>query len=412
MKVIKNVNLIDGTGNPPVDNVAVIINENIIEAIGNTEKITIPNSAEVIDGTGMSLLPGLIDCHDHLAYFGYDTAGRWGLDERRSTRHMRIASVLNQTLLSGYTTVRDAGGLDAGFRDAVDQKLIPGPRLQVSLSIISPTGGVGEETSISGYTNPSAPDPNLPSGVANGIEGMRNKVREMVHAGADVIKFATTGGASSKAGLGPKDMIIGIDEINAIVTEAHQLGKKVMCHALGGLGLRCAIEAGVDSIEHGAYLDEDPELLSIMVEKEIFFAPTFSVYVFHQQSGTPHGKKRAADMKEHHIRSVQMAIEAGVKVVAGTDAGGWVHGNNAQEIICLTQTGMTPLQAIVSATKNASECLGLDKEIGTIETGKNADLILVQGNPLDDIGILEKGAAVKFVMKNGETYLDQITSIS
>ena len=234
MKVIKGVKLIDGTGEEPIDDLTIVINEDKIESIGTEPEISIPHNAEIINASGMSLLPGLIDCHDHLAYFGYDIAGRWGLDERRSTRHMRIASVLNQTLISGYTTVRDAGGLDAGFRDAIDQKLISGPRLQVSVSIISPTGGVGEETSISGYKNPSSPDPSAPSGVANGVEGMRKKVREMIHAGADVIKFATTGGASSKAGLGPKDMVISLDEINALVDEAHHLGKRVMCHALGG----------------------------------------------------------------------------------------------------------------------------------------------------------------------------------
>ncbi len=409
MKVIKGVKLIDGTGEEPIDDLTIVINEDKIESIGTEPEISIPHNAEIINASGMSLLPGLIDCHDHLAYFGYDIAGRWGLDERRSTRHMRIASVLNQTLISGYTTVRDAGGLDAGFRDAIDQKLISGPRLQVSVSIISPTGGVGEETSISGYKNPSSPDPSVPSGVANGVEGMRKKVREMIHAGADVIKFATTGGASSKAGLGPKDMVISLDEINALVDEAHHLGKRVMCHALGGPGLRHAIEAGVDSIEHGAYLDEDPDLLEIMLQKDIFFTPTFSVYTFHEKLGTPHGKQRALDMREHHIRSVQMALEAGVKVVAGTDAGGWVHGNNAQEITCLTSAGMSSSQAIVAATKNAAECIGLDEEIGTIEVGKKADLILVEGNPIDDVSILEKGSSVKFVMKDGQIYLDYVS---
>ena len=409
MKVIKDVKLIDGNGDEPIDDITIVINEDKIEAIGTVPEISIPHNAEIINASGMSLLPGLIDCHDHLAYFGYDIAGRWGLDERRSTRQMRIASVLNQTLGSGYTTVRDAGGLDAGFRDAIDQKLITGPRLQVSLSIISPTGGVGEDTSISGYANPSFSDPSIPSGVANGAEGMRKKVREMIHAGADVIKFATTGGASSKAGLGPKDMVIGRDEINALVDEAHHLGKKVMCHALGGPGLRYAIESGVDSIEHGAYLDEDPDLLEIMLQKDIFFTPTFSVYTFHEKFGTPHGRERAFDMKKHHIRSVQMALKAGVKIVAGTDAGGWIHGNNAQEITCLTNAGMTSSQAIVSATRNAAQCIGLDKEIGTIEVGKKADLILVEGNPLDDVSILEKGASVKLVMKDGQTYLDHVS---
>jgi imidazolonepropionase-like amidohydrolase len=408
MKAITGVRLIDGTGSKPIDNATVVISGDKIEAVGAEREISIPPEAEVISASGMSLLPGLIDCHDHIASFGYDVAGRWVLNEHRSTRHMRIAAVLRQTLESGYTTVRDAGGLDAGFRQAVDEGLIPGPRLQVSLSIITPTGGVGEDTSASGYRNPSSPNPSLPSGVANGPDGMRVKVREMVKAGADVIKFATTGGASSRPGLGPKDMVIGSDEIEALVQEAHHLGRRVMCHALGGPGLRKAIEAGVDSIEHGAYLDEDPDLLKIMAQKGIFLTPTFSVYVYHGEFGTPHGRIRAAEMKEHHIKSVQMALEAGVKVVTGTDAGGWVHGNNAQEITCLTRAGMTPAQAILSATGHASECIGLDSEIGTITPGKKADLILVEGNPLEDVAILETGASIKFVMKDSQIYVDKI----
>ena len=264
MKVISGARLIDGTNTNVAEESVVIVNGNKIEYVGDGIGISIPDEVQVINAKGFTLLPGLIDCHDHLASFGYDIAGRWHLNEYRSLRDMRIASVLRQTLYSGYTTVRDAGGLDAGFRQAIDQGLIFGPRLQVSLSIITPTGGVGEDTSSSGHTRPVGRDPALPSGVANGPDSMRAKVREMVKAGADVIKLATTGGASSRPGLGPKDMVIGRDEIDALVSEAHHLGKKVMCHALGGPGLRNAIEAGVDSIEHGAYLDEDPELLTIM----------------------------------------------------------------------------------------------------------------------------------------------------
>tara|TARA_Y100000590_G_scaffold248353_2_gene279063 strand:+ start:216 stop:1445 length:1230 start_codon:yes stop_codon:yes gene_type:complete len=408
MKVISGARLIDGTNTNVAEESVVIVNGNKIEYVGDGTGISIPDEAQVINAKGFTLLPGLIDCHDHLASFGYDIAGRWHLNEYRSLRDMRIASVLRQTLYSGYTTVRDAGGLDAGFRQAIDQGLIFGPRLQVSLSIITPTGGVGEDTSSSGHTRPGGRDPALPSGVANGPDSMRAKVREMVKAGADVIKLATTGGASSRPGLGPKDMVIGRDEIDALVSEAHHLGKKVMCHALGGPGLRNAIEAGVDSIEHGAYLDEDPELLTIMADKGIFLTPTFSVYVYHGEIGTPHGRERAADMKDHHIRSVQMALASGVKVVAGTDAGGWVHGNNAQEITCLVNAGMTPLEALIAATSHASECIGMDKQLGTVSVGKEADMVLVDGNPLEDISILENGTGVKFVMKGGEIYRNEI----
>ena len=406
MKAITNATLIDGTGKDPVHDATVLVDDDRIEAVGPRGRIQIPSEAEVVDAHGMTLLPGLIDCHDHLASFSYEMASRWGITEPRSLRSMRIASVLRQTLETGYTTVRDAGGLDAGYRMAVDEGLIPGPRLQVGLGFITPTGGMADRTSPMGFRPPSSPDSGLPWGVADGPDGMRAKVREMVRAGADVIKVATTGGASSTAGLGPKDMLFELDELEALVDEAHKRGRRVMCHALGGPGLRAAIEAGVDSIEHGSYLDEDPDLLSEMVAKDVFFVPTFSVYTFHAVRGTPHGRARAAELREHHVRSLQLAISAGVKVAAGTDEGGWEHGNNAHEISCLAAAGMTPMQAIVAATGRAAECIGMGTEIGTLEEGKKADLILVDGDPLQDISILEKGKAVTLVMKGGVVYFN------
>lgn len=410
MKALTGVRLIDGRGGPPVDGATVLVSGDRIDAAGRGDSVKVPEGVEVIEGRGMTLLPGLIDCHDHLASFGYDLAGRWGLTERPSQRHLRIASVLKETLRTGYTTLRDAGGLDAGFREAVDEGLVAGPRLQVALGIISPTGGMADNRSPSGHERPSTPDPSLPSGVADGPEGMRAKVRELVRAGADVIKLATTGGASSRQGLGPKTMFITREEIVAVVDEAHRLERRVMCHALGGPGLRAAVEAGVDSIEHGAYLDEDPGLLPLMAERNVYFIPTFSVYVYHAERGTPHGRARATALRDHHVRSLRMAIEAGTRVVAGTDAGGWVHGNNAQEISCLVEAGMTPGQAIVAATGDAARCLGLDADLGTVEAGKRADLVLVEGDPLADVTILEKGRSVRLVMKDGEVFLDRLTA--
>ena len=410
MKLIKGVRLIDGTGASPLDDAAVLVNGNRIEAVGSTASVAAPPDAAVIDARGMALLPGLIDCHDHLASFSYEIASRWGITEMRSLRHLRIAAVLRQTLETGYTTVRDAGGLDAGFRMAVDEGLIPGPRLQVGLGFITPTSGMGDRLSPLGYAPPGGPDSGLPWGVADGADGMRAKVREMVRAGADLIKTATTGGASSTTGLGPKDMLFEREELDALVDEAHKRGRRVMCHALGGPGLRAGVEAGVDSIEHGSYLSEDPDLLPMMVDKDIFFIPTFSVYVHHAAKGTPHGRARAAALKEHHVRSLQMALEAGVKVVAGTDEGGWEHGNNAHEMLCLVEAGMTPMQAIVAATGQAAQCIGLDKEIGTIEAGKSADLVLVDGDPSRDVSILERGKGVKLVMKDGIIYRNELTA--
>ncbi len=406
MKAITGATMIDGTGSAPLPDAVALVEGTDIIAAGSARSVQVPEDAEVIDAAGMTLLPGLIDTHDHLASFSYEIASRWGITEPRSARHLRIASVLRQTLDTGYTTVRDAGGLDAGFRMAVDEGLVPGPRLHVALGFITPTGGMGDRVSPLGYRPPAGEDSGLPWGVADGPVGMRAKVREMVGAGADVIKTATTGGASSTAGLGPKDVLFERAELEALVDEAHKRGRRVMCHALGGPGLRMAIEVGVDSIEHGSYLDEDPALLEMMAEKGIVFTPTYGVYTFHAIHGTPHGRARAAALREHHVKSLRMALDYGVTVTAGTDEGGWEHGNNAHEISCLVEAGMTPMQAIVAATGDAAKCMGLEAEIGSIEKGKRADLILVDGNPLDDVKILERGTAVKYVMKDGSTHID------
>ena len=232
----------------------------------------------------MTLLPGLIDCHDHIAGSVYGLVGRWELDAPPSLRHLRTAEVLRKTLDTGYTAMRDAGGLDKGFQTAIEEGLIAGPRMVLSLSIMSPTGGIGDWASPSGHRRPEPGNVSLPPGVANGVDAVRAKVRELDRMGADVIKFATTGGASSRPGHGPKDIAFGRDEIFAIVEEAHALGKRAMCHAIGGPGLRLAVEAGADSIEHGSYLDEDPELLPMMAEKGTFFVPTLTVYAFHREA--------------------------------------------------------------------------------------------------------------------------------
>ena len=404
MKILRAGTLIDGTGAPPVRDAAVVIHNGRIETVTTAgASAGPPADHEVIDASRFTVLPGLIDCHDHLAFHGYELVRRWGLDEPQSTRHLRTARVAGQILTSGYTAVRDAGGLDAGFRLAVHEGLIPGPRLVLSLGIISPIGGIGDRVSPSGHASPFLQDPSLPPSVAQGIEGVRTTVRAMVRAGADVIKCATTGGASSRAGHGPKDAAFNADEMRALVDEAHALGRRVMCHAVGGPGLRRAIEAGVDSIEHGCYLDEDPELIPMMVERGIFFVPTLTVYEYHRESTAPHVRERARALRAHHLESVRHALAAGVKVVAGTDAGGHGHPNNALELEHLVAAGMSPMQALQAATSLAAECLALEAEIGTIEKGKWADLVVVDGDPLRDVRILQDSARIKQVWKAGVT---------
>jgi imidazolonepropionase-like amidohydrolase len=402
MIVLKGGRLIDGTGAGPVTGATIVVRNQRVEAVTTRAGSDWPSEAEVIDVSGMTILPGLIDCHDHLAMHGYDLARRWGIDEPQSTRALRTAKVLRETLAAGYTAVRDAAGLDTGFKRAIDEGLITGPRLVVSLCIVSPIGGIGDRVSPSGFSCCVPNDPLLPESVVSSLADVRPVVRRMVRAGADVIKCATTGGASSRSGHGPHDGAFNLDEMQALTDEAHALDRRVMCHALGGRGLRIAIEAGVDSIEHGCYLDEEPELLDMMAQRGIFFVPTFAVYEYHRKSALPHVRERAHHLQEHHAESLRRALAAGVKIAAGTDAGGHGHPSNAMEIECLVKAGLTPLLALRAATGWAAECLGLERDIGTVEKGKLADLILVAGDPLSDVTVLQNPERIALVLKGGE----------
>ncbi|MQF69107.1 amidohydrolase family protein [SAR202 cluster bacterium AD-804-J14_MRT_500m] len=407
MKAIIGATLIDGTGSPEQPSSVVLINDSIINTVGNINDIHVPENTETIEANGLTLLPGLIDCHDHLAQFTYDMVERMGLGESPSKNNIAITSVLNRTLESGYTTVRDAAGLNVGYKQAVDTGLIRGPNLQVTLNFLTIFGGQANRTTPSGHTYSPPSHSDLPGGVANGPAAVREMVRELVRMGADAIKTATTGWASEIPGLGPIDPVMHRDELEALVDEAHLLGRRVLCHAIGGSGQRLAVEVGVDSLDHGCYLDEDPDLIQLMLDKQIFYVPTFSVFTHHSEKGTPQSRFWTNQFKDHHSRSLRLARDAGIKIAAGTDEGGWQHGNNARELGLLVQHGLSPMEAIVAATGNAAACLGLQDTVGTIEPGKTADIILVSGNPLKDISILEWGVSTQLVMKGGSVVVDR-----
>lgn len=407
MRALIGATLIDGTGQPTIPDSAILIDKEYIKDVGPRELVEIPDNTEIINVSGKVIMPGMIDCHDHLSAQGYDLASRWGLHEPNSLQNLRTASVLSETLSAGYTCVRDAGGLDEGFKMAVEEGLYPGPRLVLSIGIISPTGGLADRISGSGHGHHTL-DPRLPSGVADGIDAIRSKVREMARSGADVIKFATTGGASSRPGHGPLDIEYTPEETRALVAESNSLGRKTMCHAVGGPGLRMCIEAGTNSVEHGCYLGEDPDLLKMMADNGIFFVPTFEVYEFHSTVSAPHMKARAQALMDIHKDSMHQALAAGVKVVAGTDAGGFVHGDNAREVELLVEKGMSNMQAIQATTGWAAECVGLEHEIGTISAGKFADLLILDGDPLKDISILRNQDRISLIMKNGEVFVDKL----
>ncbi|MBI2887286.1 MAG: amidohydrolase family protein [Chloroflexi bacterium] len=397
--------LIDGTGSSLLRDAVVLVEGDRVQATGRRDELTVPPGTRVIDAAGKTVMPGIIDTHDHLASHGYDILTRTGLQTVISYSNLLTARAIRETLEAGITTVRDAGGLDRGFKQAVEDSLIPGPRLLITLGFISPTGGIGDHTTVSGEL--IHPNPALPDGVADGPAAVRAKVREMIRCGADAVKTATTGGVSS-ARHGPKDQEYSREELEALVDEAHAQGKLVMCHALGGPGLELAVACGVDSIEHGGFLDEHPAAIKAMASKGIYYVPTYSVYVHHRKSPFEYMRQRSQPMLEHHIRSLRMALDAGVKVAMGTDAGGWVHAQNMTELACFVEAGMSPMDAIVASTKTAAACIGLGQDLGTLEPGKWADLLVVDGDPLADISILQQKERLLLVMKGGQAYVDRL----
>ena len=403
MKAIVGGTLIDGSGGQPVHDASVLIGDDgRIVAAGPRAAVSSPEETQVIDATGCTVLPGLIDCHDHLASFTYDLLSRWGMTEPRSTRTLRIARVIEDTLQSGYTTIRDCGWLEAGFRVAVEERLISGPRLLVAAGPLGPTHSVQDRPTFSGHRRYSMPDPNIPYGVADGDAEIRAVVRENARVGADLIKVFQTGfGRATHLGT---DACYELGELKTLVSESHAQGRRVACHAVGGPGLRTAVEAGVDSIEHGCYLDLDHDLLRMMADKDITLVPTLTVFAHHSAEGNPVAQVEAREFREHHIETVQQAMRYGVRVVAGTDAGGWFHGNNAVELDMLTDAGMTPMEAIVAGTREAAACCGLEADLGTLEPGKLADIIVVDGDPLRDITVLQERDNIRLVMREGTTY--------
>ncbi|HCG90706.1 MAG TPA: hypothetical protein DEZ08_02555 [Dehalococcoidia bacterium] len=404
MKAFVGADLINGSTDVIQKNHILIVDgANIHSIIPNTDENQdlLESMEEIYNVQGCTILPGLIDCHEHVASKNYELITRWNLDEPASTTSIRTFKVLEDTLQSGYTSIRDAGGLDYGYKLAIEEGIWQGPRLILAISIMSQTGGIGDRISGSGHINSIINNPLLPNAVVDGEEQIQHKLRELVRCGADVIKIATTGGASSRQGLGPRDTSFSRSEVRFIIDESTRLNKKVMCHALGGPGLRVCIEEGVHSIEHGCYLGEDPDLLKIMAESNMFLVPTFTVYDYHKQYSAPHVQERAQLLIDKHRQSFELAMKNDVKIVAGTDAGGFVHGDNARELELLVENGMSPLNAIKAATGVAAECLTMEDTIGSLTVGHKADLLIMKEDPLKNISILRDRNKIKYVFKDG-----------
>lgn len=391
---IKAAHMVDVRSGAVIDDAVVLVTGERITAAG--KNLAIPANAKVIDLGNKTLLPGLIDMHTHLTGnpedMGYSSVAisvpRAALTGAKNAR---------LTLRAGFTTVRNAGAegyADIGLRDAINDGDLPGPRIVASGPALGITGGHCDDTM-------HAPEyKSVGSGVADGVEEVIKRTRQIIKYGADVIKICATGGVLSM-GDDPRASQYSPEELKAIITEAHRLGRKVMAHAHGGEGIKYAVLAGVDSIEHGSYIDD--EGIKLMKEHKTWLVPT--LYLGDWLIDNAEAIKLPKQMLEKAKVvlptarvNIAKAIKSGVQVAFGTDSAVYPHGLNAREFAVMVKLGMTPIQAIRSATVSASQLLGWTDKVGTIEAGKFADIIAVDGDPLKDVTTLER---VQWVMKGG-----------
>jgi imidazolonepropionase-like amidohydrolase len=355
-----------------------------------------------IDLPDATLLPGLIDAHTHLT-FELGSLGYAGLGISTAREALRGARNARVTLEAGFTTVRNLGAkdyADIALRDAINDGDVVGPRIIASGPALGITGGHCDENLLPPVFHREG------DGVADGVEAVQHKVREVIKYGADVIKICATGGVLSK-GDDPNASQYTLEEMKAIVADAHRLGRKVAAHAHGAEGVRWASEAGVDSIEHGHFMDD--AAIATMKKNGTYLVPTLFLTEYMQQhlenSGVPEfSKRKMREVAAAAPLNVKKAFAAGVKVAFGTDAAVYPHGLNAGEFYVYVKLGMTPLAAIQTATINASDLLGTKFLVGSLEPGKFADVIAVDGDPTKDVTILEH---VKFVMKGGAVYKNE-----
>jgi imidazolonepropionase-like amidohydrolase len=399
--VIRAGKLVDVDAGRVLANQMILVRGGKIAAIG--EDLAVPTGATVIDFSKMTVLPGLIDCHTHLA----DILDADPLNVLRKTAaEIAYESIPNArvTLLAGFTTVRDVGVYrafnDVAMRDAIARGDIIGPRMFVAGAYITISEGAGAMTGL-------APDIQLPLdlryGEANSPWEVRQKVRELAHRGADHIKILATGAVLTH-GSNPKSVEFTPEELHAAVDEAHNFGLRVEAHAHAAEGIKNAIRAGGASVEHATLIDDE----GIALAKEHGTYLDMDIYDEECIQDTGKANKTPADFLEHdrdlgeiHRQNFTKAVRAGVKMSFGTDAGVCPHGINARQFAFMVKYGMTPMQAIQAATSNAADLLGQSDVLGSLKPGKYADIIAVSGNPLEDIRVLEN---VRFVMKEGKIY--------
>ncbi len=407
--LIRNATLIDGTGRPPVVNAAILIKDNQIDSVGPAGEIKLPDSEMIeLDVGGGFVLPGFFDTHVHLLFEGFNMVR--DMQEPFSARFYKSVNYMRRTIEAGVTSVRDAGGADAGVKKSVDSGEIVGPRMQISISVLTITGGHGDGWMLSGNEWELFPGyPGYPHGLVDGEEHVRRKVREVLRAGAEVIKICATGGVLSPTDH-PEFIQFSPEELRIIVEEAKfRRGVKVMAHAQGAEGIKNAVRAGIHSIEHGIYLDD--EAIDLMLENGTFLVPTLlapvGVLEAGEKGGMPdYGIRKAREVIDIHKESIAKAYKAGVKIVMGTDSAVTPHGENLRELGLMVDIGMNPMETIVSSTSLAAECLGWEEHLGSLEPGKLADLIVTKPDPLKDIHSLENRDNIWLVMKDGVVYKD------
>ncbi len=403
--------LFDGTADTVRENVVIVVTGDRIESIGPAGTVSIPKDAAVIDLSRATVLPGLIDCHAHLGARAdrYEEIYHF----KNTPFQSAFAATVNarKTLEAGFTTVRDVGSLPflaVDLRNSINEGLIPGPRVVASGPGITITGGHGDLNNFSPQTRVSMFPEERNFQIADGVDQVRHVVRAQVKYGVDVIKILATGGVLSK-GDSPGAPQFTPEELKAAADEAHMAGRKIAAHAHGTQGIKNAILAGIDSIEHASLIDDE----GIRLAKEHGVYLVMDIYNDDYILGKAieFGLPKENVEKEKMVGRLQRenferAVKAGAKMAFGTDAGVYPHGDNAKQFFYMVKYGMTPAQAIRAATSNAADLIGRAKEVGTVEAGKYADIIAVSADPLADVRALEN---VAFVMKGGVVYKDAIT---
>jgi len=380
----------DGTGAAPAT-ADVLVEDGLIADVGSGM-----DADDIVNCSGATVLPGLIDSHVHVLLSGINVLRL--MQTPFSYPFYEAVHNLRTTLDTGITHVRDAGGADLGVAEALRDGLIAGPRVQISISMLSQTGGHGDGWQPCGAVLPLlGPHPGRPATIVDGPDEMRRVVRELIRAGADVLKVATSGGVLSPRD-DPRHGHFRDAEIAVLVEEATAAGLFVMAHAQATEGIKVAVRNGIRSIEHGIYLDD--EAIEMMLAAGTWLVPTMSApraVLILADSGVPMPApviSKARMVLESHDDSVRRAISAGVKIAMGTDSGVGPHGNNLGELGLMTALGMTPTQAWHASTASAAELLGISDEFGTLEPGKRADVVVLEGSATDLVGLRERIRAV------------------